>query len=419
MAVYAYKAMDGGAAGLVKGTITADSPRQARDTLRARGLRVQDLAEVRGRRARAEDAVAGGGVASERGRGSARTSWYGRRSEAKVLAFCRELSTLLAAGIPLLQSLDAIIRQNRGRFQASLMLLRDKIAAGEGLAEAMREQPELFDALSINMVEVGERSGTLDYVLEQLASFKQRSQQFKGRLATALIYPAIVVTAGVGVTLFLMSFVVPKLLETLVEVGTPLPLPTRIVKTGSDVLVGYWWLILPLVVASVVGLTALMRVPKVRYAWHGLVLRLPIIGDLIRKQAVVRMSVALATLTRSGVEFVTAVGIVQESIGNLVIRDALQRCREAVLAGRDIAPALEATGAFPPTVVQIVDVGQATGKLDQMLERLAVDYDAQVQIAAQRMLAVFEPVLILLLAGFILFIVLSVILPYLEVGNVL
>lgn len=413
MGVYAYKAINGTAGDAVRGTVTADSPRAARDLLRGRGLKVRDLSEVRGSLATLR--LPGLALPRRLGRGLG----LGARSEGKVVAFYRELATLLNAGIPLLQALDGIIRQHRGGFHAHLMLLRDRIAAGESLADAMRAQPDIFDALSVNMVAVGERAGTLDYVLDQLASFKHRSHQFRGRLATAMIYPLIVVCAGIGVTLFLMTFVVPQLLQALVEAGATLPLMTRLVKAASDLLVAWWWLLLLVAVAVIAGAWLALRLPRVRRAWHAVQLKVPIVGDLVRKQAIVRIAVALATLTRSGIEFVAAVRIVRESIGNLVIREALERCEDAVGAGRDIAPALEATGAFPPTVVQIVDVGQATGKLDQMLDRLANDYDQQVLVASQRFVALLEPILILLLAMFIGFIVLSVILPYMEVGNVL
>jgi general secretion pathway protein F len=411
MAVYAYKASNPIEANQpVRGTLAADSPRAARDQLRARGLRVRELTELRGRWA-ANDSVRRPTIS--------RLALLRGRPEARVTALCRELSTLLAAGIPLLQALDGIVRQHRGRFQACLMLLRDRIAAGASLGEAMRDQPEVFDPLSVSLVEVGERAGTLDDVLEQLALFRHHSQQFRGRLATALVYPMIVVVAGIAVTLFLMTFVVPQLLQALVEAGASLPLMTRVVKAISDGLLYGWWLLLPGFGGLSLTIALALRRPRVRGFWHAAQLRIPIVGDLIRKQAIIRIAVSLATLTRSGIEFVVALRIVRASIGNIVIRDALQRCEEAVVAGRDIAPALEATGVFPPTVVQIVDVGQATGRLDTMLDRLAGDYDLQVQAASQRLVALLEPVLILLLATFIGVIVLSVILPYMGVGNVL
>lgn len=414
MAVFTYRASavdSRGAGAPLRGTITADSPRQARETLRARGLKVRDLSEVTA----ASALRAPGALWSVR----MPSFSFRRRPEGKVVEFCRELGTLLSAGIPLLQSLDSIAKSQKGTFLQSVLLLRDRIASGASLAEALRSQPQVFDTITVSMVEVGERSGTLDQVLEQLASFKGRAHQLRGRLATALIYPAIVVAASVAITIFLMTFVVPQLLEALIETGQPLPLPTRIVKAISDALVGYWWLLLLVIGAAAAGGWAALRQERVRRAWHRVQLKIPLIGPLIRKQAIVRICVALATMTRSGVEFVQAVRIVRQAMSNLVMREALERCEDAVHAGRDIAPALESTGAFPPTVVQIVDVGQSSGRLDSMLERLAVDYDAQVATATQRLVAVLEPALILVLATVVMFIVLSIILPYMEIGNVL
>ena len=407
MAVYAYKAVAldieasaDGAGSLIRGTIAADSPPAARELLRARGLRVKDLKQVRSTDKKQK-----------------RLGLIKRSYDNQVVAFGRELATLLSAGIPLMQSIEAIAQQHKGQFASSLLVLRDRVAAGISLAQAMREQSEIFDELSISMVDVGERSGTLDKVLEQMAGFKYRAQQFKGKIGTALIYPAIVITVGIAVMLFLMTFVVPNLLEALIESGKTLPFTTRVVQMISNALIDYWWVILLAVVAIVVSIVFAMRVPKVCWYWHRIQLSLPVIGDLIRKQALVRIAVTMATLTRSGVEFIAAIKIARRSTSNLILQDALQRCETAIGAGRDIAPALEATGAFPVTVVQIFAVGQASGQLDHMLERLAEDYDLQVQIATQRLISLFEPMLILMLAGFVGFIVLAIILPYLEVGH--
>lgn len=342
-----------------------------------------------------------------------------RRDESNVIALCRELSTLLAAGIPLLQSLDGIARQHRGRFRRTVLLLREEVAGGAGLAEAMRDQPRVFDVLATSIVAVGERAGTLDNVLLQIAVFKGRAHLLRGRLLTALIYPAIVLTAGLGVTLFLMTFVVPQLLETLVEAGQDLPLATRLVKSGSDLLVHWWWMLIMGGVGFLVAAALVTQNPSLSRMWHRTQLKMPLFGDLIRKQTIVRIAMTMAALTRSGVAFIEALQIVRPAVQNLTIRDALERAEHAVSAGRDIGPAMESTGVFPSTVVQIVDIGQSSGRLDVMLERLAEDYDAQVQTATQRLLAVLEPAAILLLATLIGFVVLSVILPYLEAGNVL
>lgn len=403
MAVYQYTARDAAAgAGAMRGTITADSPRQARDQLRSRGLAVQEVVEQKPQSARtfAERYLVG-------------------RQAGKVTGFLQELATLLAAGIPLLEALDTISRQHDGRFQRSILLLRDHVAAGGGLAEAMALQPMLFDPLCLNIIEVGENAGTLDTALERLVDFRRRSAGLKNRVASALIYPAIVLAAGVAVSIFLMTYVVPNLLSVLEDSGKDLPMATRVVKGVSDLLLGWWWAMLAGGLAAFLALGAVLRSDRGAMAWHRLQLKTPLFGDLIRKQAIARMSLVMATLLKSDVVFVRAVQIAQRTVANRVLRDALVACERAVFGGRDIAAALEKTEAFPPLVIQVFSVGQASGRLETMLENLAVDYDTQVDITAGRLTSLLEPLMMILLAVTVGFIAFATIMPILEAGDVL
>ena len=401
MAVFAYKAI-GPDTAAVSGMIVADTPRDARDSLRARGLTVHEVS-----------------AAAERGRLTARRLRFRTTAtSAKTVAFLRELSTLLGVGIPLVEAIDTIKRQHRDRrFGGALLSLRERVSAGVSLADAMRQQPELFDDLCVSITEVGESTGTLDAALDRVAEFKERSLALRSKLGTVLLYPSIVLVMAVGVSVLLMTVVVPNLLGTLVESGRELPWPTRVVKFVSDVMVARWWVIPIAAAALVVGVRAALDVPRVRFAWHRAQLRLPMAGELLRKQAIVRLSVIQSTLLRSGVVFVRALEIARRATPNLVLNDALRRCEEAVVAGRDIGAALEETGAFPPVVVQIVSVGQQSGRLEEMLDRLAADYDRQVATAAARLTALLEPALILVLVVIVGFIVLATILPMLEAAN--
>jgi general secretion pathway protein F len=400
MAVFAYTAT--GTEGTVNGTITADTPRQARDLLRERGLVVQRVADHK-----------------ERTAARLRLQIGKSRLANKTVQFVRELSTLLGVGTPLLEAMDVIAKQHEGRFLAVIQMLRDRVAAGISLAEAMREQPDVFDEMTINMVETGEDAGNLEHTLSQLADFRERGQRLKGRVSTALIYPAIVLVMAFGAMLFLMTVVVPRVIEPLVEQGQELPTLTVIVKAISDFLIGYWWLLAVVMVGAAMGAASVLRTKRGRWTFHRTLLKTPFLGDLIRKQAIVRISVVIGTLIKSGVVFVRAIQIAQRSTRNVVIRDALERVERAVVAGGDIAEGLEETKAFPPMVVQVFSVGQQSGRLEEMLERLAKDYDAQVDTAAQRLAAVIEPVLIVFLAVIVVFIVLATMLPILEAGNVL
>lgn len=397
MAVFTYKASDPTRADL-SGTIAADTPRQARDLLRQRGLIVKDLSEDR-----------------PSARTSRRPSAGGSKYQSTL--FIRELSTLLGVGVPLLEALDVIARQHEGRFHGTVLLLRDRVAAGSSLANAMREQPATFDDLCVNITEVGEDAGTLDSALERLAEFRERSQQLKGRVSTALIYPAIVLTTALFASIFLMTFVVPKILEPLIEQGQPLPLPTKIVKGGSDFLLSWGWLLALLVISAGCGLAVILRTPGGKWWYHRTILRLPLIGDLARKQAIVRIAIVVSTLLKSGIVFLRALEIAQRTTRNLILRDALDRGGKAITAGSGLAEALEQTNAFPPMVVQVFALGQQSGRLEEMLDRLATTYDQQVNTAAQRLTAILEPLLIVLLAILVLFIVMATVLPILEAGN--
>jgi general secretion pathway protein F len=388
------------------GTIVADTPRLARDALRARGLRVRRVVSQAGR---------GSSDSNARGVDGWRTS---RRHAPRTLSFIRELSTLLAVGTPMLEAIDIIAKQHDGRFHATLLMLRDRIASGAGLADAMRDHPDVFDEFCVNITEVGESSGNLENVLERLADFRERAQALKDRVTAALIYPCIVLVMALAVSIFLMTLVVPKLLAGLIEARRQIPLVTRIVKACSDFLVNDWWLILAIAVAVFLAITAVLRSRAGRLRWHRLQLRIPIVGEMIRKQAMLRVAIVISTLMRSGIVFVRALQIAQRATSQLVIRNALSRCEAAVNGGREISQALADTGAFPPLVVQIFAVGQQSGRLEEMLERLAADYDRQLTAMSQRLTAVLEPILILFLVILVGFIAFATVLPMLEAANV-
>ena len=401
MAVFTYRATDP-ASHLVRGTIVADTARQARDELRGRGLVIHNLLEQRVRNWRGWQLFRRPG-----------------RSAAKLGSLVRELATLLGAGIPLLEALDTLAGQYRGSFGSALLVVRERVAAGSSLAEAMREQPAVFDSLCVQMVDVGENSGTLDVVLEQVASFSERALQFKDRVTSALMYPALVLMMSMGVGMFLMTIVVPMLLDNLLDAGRPLPWPTRVLKGMSDAVRDQgWWLALVTLALVVVAVTCL-RTERGRLWWHRLLLRVPLVGPMAQKQEIARIAMIVSTLMKSGIVFLEALETAARSTKNCVIGGALLRSRDAILAGRDIGDALAPTKVFPPMVIQIFAVGQQSGKLEEMLDRLSETYERQVNSLATRLAAALEPVLIVCLSVFVGFILFATILPILEAGNVL
>jgi len=400
MAVYSYKAMDVDATD-VSGVIAADTPRAARDELRQRRLTVQQIEEVR--------------------QAPKQIRWrLGRRVRgAEVTDFARELSILLAVGIPLLDALDTLLRQYRGRFRAALLALRERLAAGLSLHEAMKDRPDLFDAMCVSLAEVGDNTGTLESALSRLADYRERAQVTRNRIVNALIYPAIVSTVGLIVVVFLMTYVVPQLMGTLVQAGRPLPVPTRIVKAVSDLLVTWWWAIGLGLGGLVVGGRLLLRTRRGREAWDRLTLRLPLVGSLVRKEWISRISVVLAALLRSGVPFDESLRVTGRAVRNSAFRNALGRCERAIQAGSDLSSPLSESKIFPPSVIQIIAVGQQSGELEAMLERLAVNYDQQVATATSRLTSAMEPLIIVLLAVAVGFVAFATILPILEASNVL
>jgi general secretion pathway protein F len=384
----------------VRGSIAADSPRQARELLRARGLRVSQIA---------------GGVQEQ----ARKKSGWSRIKASQVASLIRELATLLGAGTPLLESLEILCQQYQGRVRTSLVLLRDRISAGIGLAEAMAEQPGVYDELCIHMVGVGENAGNLEGVLNQLADFKDRSAELKDRVITALLYPTVVFVTSLLVALFLMTVVVPMLLDNLIDAGRTLPWPTRVLKAISDALLGYGWLLGILAVGLGVGAAAVQRTTAGQRASQRLLLKIPLLGTMAQKQTIARIALVMMTLMKSGIVYLRALEIAAQSTRNLIIRESLLQSGQCVGAGQEIGAALSATGVFPPLVVHIFSVGQKSGQLEEMLERLATTYDRQVTTMSGRLAAALEPILILTLAIFVGFILFATLLPILEAGNVL
>lgn len=400
MAVYAYRAVTTNRQP-ARGQVAADSPRAARDQLRSQGLVVESL------------------VPMASATGTSGWSWRWTPSRVRQVEVIRELSTLLGVGIPLVESLDILLRQHSGAWRAALLQLRDRVAGGVSLSEAMSGQPEYFDRLCRQMVEVGEHSGTLDRVLSQLADFRERALELRDRVFTALLYPAFVLVAAIGVSLFLMTVVVPMLLENLVDAGRPLPWPTRVLKSLSDTLVSSWPWLLALAVGGALAAIWLWRQPQIRQRFDRAVLKIPLLGRMVLQQSIARLALIVGVLMRSGVEFVQSLDIAAESVRNAVIREALDGCQRAIQSGRDIGEALSQSQVFPPLVVQVFAVGQQTGRLEEMLERLAADYDRQVATTSTRLATVLEPLLIVLVSTFVGFILFATILPILEAGRVL
>jgi len=384
----------------VKGSTVADSPRQARDQLRSEGIVVQSLQESNPTTSR-----------------SWLPSLSSRRGRTQWTTGSHELSMLLRAGIPLLEALDTLAAQHSGAFRTAIIRVRDRVASGSSLADAMLENSDVFDIASIRLIEVGENAGTLETVLEQLSDYKQRMAQFGDKVFTALLYPAFLLVFGMIGTIFLMTWVLPPLFENLEETVSVLPWPTRIAKAMSELVVGYGlWLLAALIIIMVV-LVALLRTNSGKEWLDRMLLRLPGIGPMLIKQNVSRIAMIVGLLSRSGLTLPNAVQLAASSTNNSVLRKALETACEDMASGKELSESLARSGIFPPLAVRVFSVGRDTGKLDDMLTRLSDDYNQQLSVASARLTALLEPVLILVLAVFVGFLLLATILPILQAGN--
>jgi general secretion pathway protein F len=420
MPIYQYKAyVPGGAT--TTGVIDADTPREARSRLRRDQIFVSEIAELRGGRKRA----AADSTARERlvqrlqSLRSVDTTPSGKNTEI-VGALTRQLGTLLGAGIPLTEALRALIDQAETRKSETMLReVRERVGQGVSLADALAEHRGWFTELYVNMVRAGQATGNLDIVLNRVADYMAAQRALRRRVVSALTYPAMMIGIGVIVVAILMGFVVPKITAMLIDTGQTLPLPTQVLIAVSDAFKKYWMLAaLAIAAVSFVVERIYHRSPRGQLFFDRALLRLPLVGELLRKQAVSRFTHTLATLLKSGVPVVTSLEITRNVIGNRVVADATEEVRRRILEGADISTPLKSSGAFPPVVAYMVSVGEQSGELEQMLERISEAYDEEISIATERLTAVLEPVMIVLLAIVVGYIVISIVLPILKVGQI-
>jgi general secretion pathway protein F len=420
--IYEYKAYVGGG-GTKSGVIDADTPREARQRLRREDILVSEIRELRGGRS---VRVEGGGgkkreslvnrLKSLRSVGSAPTS-----GNLEIIgAATRQLGTLLGAGIALTEALRALIEQtDHRRAETMFREVRERVTQGASLADALAAHPGWFSELYVNMVRAGQATGNLDVVFKRLADYMQQQRALRRKVVSALTYPAMMVCIGIIVVIILMTFVVPKITGMLVDTGQTLPAPTRILIAISSGLKSYWLIgVIAIAVFSYVIERIYNKTAKGRLFFDRMALRVPLIGDLLRKQAVARFTHTFSTLLQSGVPVVSSLEITRDVVGNRVIADAIDVVRGRILEGTDISTPLRQTGVFPSVVCYMVTVGEQSGELEQMLDRIGAAYDEEIEITTGRLTSVLEPIMIVCLAVVVGFIVMSIVLPILKVGQI-
>lgn len=330
----------------------------------------------------------------------------------EVAVFFRQFSVMIDAGLPLVQCLEILAsNQENPAFLKTLTEVRETVEGGSTLANAMRKQPSVFDDLTTNMIEAGETGGILDVILQRLAAYVEKAVKLRSAVKSALIYPVAVVSIAMLIVGALLKWVVPIFAKLFTGLNVALPLPTRIVMGLSQFVGTFWWFFIVGGVGMVFAIKQIRKHPQGRYVLDALLLKLPVVGVLLRKIAVARFTRTLGTLITSGVPILEGLGITARTSGNAVLEQALMKVRKAVEEGHTIVDPLRECGMFPNMVTQMIGVGEATGAMDAMLQKVADFYEDEVDAATRDMLAMLEPVIIGILGLSIGGIVISLYLP--------
>ncbi|HET6488158.1 MAG TPA: type II secretion system F family protein [Syntrophales bacterium] len=343
----------------------------------------------------------------------------GRVKANDVVIFSRQFSTMIGAGLPLIQCLDILAAQEQNKsFAKVIRTIKEDIEGGSTLSDALRKHPKVFDDLFINMIAAGEAGGILDTILNRLATYLEKSMKLKRKVKGAMTYPGVVLVMSVGIITLLLVKVVPVFQSIFAGMGRELPFATQtLIDLSSFVTNNSLYIICALVVA-IVALVRFYRTDAGRYLFDRMIIKPPVIGPLMRKVAIAKFTRTLSTLISSGVPILDALEIVSRTSGNMVVEKALMETRKNISEGKTIAEPLAATTVFPPMVVQMIAVGEATGSLDSMLSKIADFYDDEVEVAVAAMTSMLEPVLMVFLGGVVGGMIVAMYLPIFQIGNV-
>ncbi len=329
-----------------------------------------------------------------------------------IAIFFRQFSVMIDAGLPLVQCLEILAaNQENVTFQKALTGVRTTVEGGATLANAMRGYPKIFDDLTTNMIEAGETGGILDLILQRLATYVEKAVKLKAAVKSALIYPVSVISIAVLIVGALLKFVVPIFVNLFASLQVDLPLPTRIVMGLSYIVGRFWWVLFLAIGALVFGIRQMRKSEQGRYLWDSFMLKLPVFGLVLRKIAVARFSRTLGTLITSGVPILEGLSITARTSGNAVLEEALMKVRKAIEEGRTIVDPLKESAVFPNMVTQMIGVGEATGAMDAMLQKIADFYEDEVDAATKDMLTLLEPIMIAFLGVAVGGIVISLYMP--------
>jgi general secretion pathway protein F len=392
MPVYEYRALN--ATGrTVKGIVDADSSRTARLKLRRNGVFPIELREEADAQSEKRDLDV--------------LRFFRRVKLQEVAIMIRQLSTLLSAGLPLVESLTAIIDQ-----------VRERVNEGTTLADAFAQHPRIFSPLFVNMTRAGERSGAMEIVLERLADFIENQVAFRHKISAAMVYPILMSFVGIGVLGFLLGYVIPTVTQIFDDLKQSLPLPTLILMTVSDSLRRFWWIGVVVLALVLLGIDRYGRTDAGRLVLDRIKLRAPIFGPLALKIAIARFTRTLAILLKSGVPVLPSMDIVKNVVNNRVLQHVIEEARDNIREGQDIASPLRRSQLFPPLATHMIAVGEKSGKLEDMLLRVADSFETDVETTVQGLTALIEPLMILLMGSVVGFIALSILLPIFQINQI-
>jgi general secretion pathway protein F len=403
MPTYEYVALDAGGKEQ-RGNVAAESASAARRQLRNRRLHASKIRPI-------SEAARAGGIGFGR--------FFQARRRRDVLEFTRQVATMIEAEVKLTEALGVMISQAKGTAMAQVLQnIRDQVLAGESLADSMKEFPGWFDTIYIAMVRVGEVTGNLGRSFNLLSDYIGKRHRLESKLKSAMIYPMILVILAGVVTTFLMTFVVPKIANIIQQSGRELPTATQILINISHALTAYWWVIVGGVLLIVWLFRRSLATTRGRLAFDKATLKIPLIGELIRQGVVARFATTLAALIRSGMPVADSLQVAADVSGNEVMARAIRTSRERIISGADIATPLQESRVVGPAVAHMIAVGERTGELEKMLLTIAGSIEETTDIRIQRLSSVIEPVIIIVMAVVVGFIMVATLLPILQVTNI-
>jgi len=407
MPVYEYIAFDQTGKSL-KGIIDADNSVAARQKLRVSGIFPVEVKETS---SRPKDLTTAPVTVS---------TLFKRVKSGEVSATTRQLSILLGAGVTLVSSLDALISQITNPLLKKIMAqIKESVNEGNSLAFSLSQHPKVFSEVYINMVRAGEASGSLDLVLDRLAEFSENQQALRGRFRAALAYPVFMFVIGTSILFFLIAFIVPDITKIFSDMHQTLPLPTIMLMGASQFLKSFWWLVL-IILAGVITLAKqFKKTPRGNYIWDEIKIRVPILGPVNIKMAMARFGRTLGSLLQSGVPLISALEIVRNIVNNAIIADVIDKAMDEIESGKSLANPLGQSRWVPPVVIQMIAVGEQSGELESMLNKIADIYEGEVESQIMAMTSMLEPVMILIMGVFVGFIVLSILLPIFEMSQMI